>query len=744
MPRVIQDSQGRTILAGGSPNFPDVANAGSATPSNEVLDPVDTSKSMAQFILEKFNIPFASPVLGSALPGTDVRNQDATTILKLSLASELLNTPPVGSQRGSIPASSAGFAEVEIAEDGIARFYMVGQTNAVGLDVRYCIPTAQVINPANLVIVRGYDPPPRRETRPSFDGLKNAEIMNYEDCAEESCEGPSVRKFATISYDDPELDQTYLDDIVNSYELQAFESLLGYIIDLDLPDGTNDLQFGLKITFGDTTKEYFKFPATLLNNAAASPPAPGAGVGAGTANFNFTLSLATGNTGIDPDCSITVPVNGVKVFINKERFLRLNKFGKEESDFIGVVDVIVPGRKVIRFATELTQVRVTVENVMDLLNLQQGKNWNYEVDADGNITVELFTAIEDAFTQFVCDLYHNNFNLGPGSPGVIFSPRSSVLTADNIDADVTDLVCNVGDSLGYLTNGSICVVAERKRPSIDIFDPAGNAFGVAGGFLDYIAGDAGEDVSQGVEDKIQGTLSNRKRRFGIRYTPVIIIDDPQPIAYAATAPLTSIDGTRTIAASKIIDQSDGIVDSDPTTVQDLDDSELSILQDNTSGATIDISMPFCFGLDNSTTPPTQGTECLEIAQNFLAFQQQITETTSIVLGPDSTPRVGDRLDDGSIINEISYSYQDSSQYLITVTAGPLFITAGSFNDPRYQLQTEDVTREGVIIKDKGDGTTYVVRVEGFGEITALLMVLEDLSVGDKVQVRLYNSPTEKI
>ena len=93
--------------------------------------------------------------------------------------------------------------------------------------------------------------------------------MDYKDCAEESCDESIVSQYATISYDDPQLDQTYNDDIVNSYELEAFESLLGYLIDLDLPNGTDPnlpgYVPGLKITFGDSTKEYIKVSAQLLN-----------------------------------------------------------------------------------------------------------------------------------------------------------------------------------------------------------------------------------------------------------------------------------------------------------------------------------------------------------------------------------------------------------------------------------------------------------------------------------------------
>jgi hypothetical protein len=116
----------------------------------------------------------------------------------------------------------------------------------------------------------------------------------------------------------------------------------------------------------------------------------------------------------------------------------------------------------------------------------------------------------------------------------------------------------------------------------------------------------------------------------------------------------------------------------------------------------------------------------------------------VVLGPTSEPRLGEVVADGAIINEISYSYSDSSQYLITITVGPKYLTAGSFNDSKYQLRTEDVTREGVVVQDVGNGAEYVVRVEGFGEITALSMIVDDISVGDKVNVRIYNNPVEHI
>ncbi len=728
---------GKNILVGGDPDYQDLV-IGSPNPENQVLDN-QPDRSIAQLVLETFNIPFSlTNVLGGSLPGLDIRNQDVVTLLKLSLAAELLDTVPAGSTR----IGPAGFAEVELDEMGIARFYIVGSAVASNLDIRYCIPTSQITQPADLVIVRGYDPPPERQLRDAFDGLKNKEIMDYQDCAQESCDESIVSQYATITYDDPQLDQVYLDDIVNSYELKAFESILGYLIDLDMPD-ISDVP-GLKITFGDTTREYLKFAASNLNATVLGGTLTSEigevttilsrstgvvqGLTAGAETGTAVPALITTVNERGDKCTVNeTALSGASIVIESERFLRLNKFGREESDFIGVVDVVFSGRKVQSLTTSPgaagvanALVKTIVRPNKELISLQQGKNWTYSVDIDTqDVTVNLFSVLEDDFTAFVCDVYNDPAQVVGG--GTIPTTVITFSTADLFTAEgtgesaLTGHVCGVGDALGYkVVNNEMCIVVERKRPSIDIFDPRGRALEIA-------------------------------KQIAIEYIPIVIVDKPSPIAYASTTNLTSIDGTRTLPSEGIIDQSDGILDSDPTTDQDLEDSELSILQDNTIGSTIDITLPFAFGVAGDGT---EGTECLEIAKNFLALQNTTITTHSMVLGPDSGARIGDQvtLPNGEIgiINELNYSYADSSQYLITATVGPLFTSAGSFNDSKYQLRTEDVTREGTIIQDAGNGAEYTVRIEGLGEFPALLMVLEDVSVGDKVSIRIYNNPAEKL
>lgn len=710
---VIVGPDGSLTLEAGDPDFQTII-IGNPDPQNSIIDPNPT-KPVSQLILETFNIPFTTPVLGSELPGFDIRNQNPATMLKLSLAVELLD-PPKGSK---------GFAEIELDEDGIARFYVVGVDIATNLDIRYCIPTSQITTKVDLVIIRGFDPPPRRELRTSFNGLKNAELMDYKECAMQSCDEKAVGKFATISYDDPLLDQSYLDDIRNSYELKAFESLIGYIIDLDLPDGADrdDPNFiqGLKITFGDTTKEYIKVSSDLLNNFVSVGTTGGAlGISGKITNTLLSIGSSGGGGGtisvivttVDPKtgkCSVSNPtIVGSKILIPSSKFKRLNKFGNIESDFSGVSAIIFTGRKI----TLLEQfgginLQIFVKAQKELISLEHGKNWIWDVNEFGDVEIELFSILEDNFTANICSIYRGNIDVQNFFRITIDTLTSEALGKDNV---LSGLICNVGDRLGYLSvNGIMCIVIERKRPSIDIFDPQGNAGDIARKFID-----------------INGP-------FGIKYTPIVIIDIPSPIAYASTTVLSDIDKTRTLNAEGIIDQADGIVDADPTTTQDLQNSELSILQDNTNGSTIDVSLPFC-----------TDQECLQIAKNFLAQQNQILTTQSIVLGPTSEPRLGQLMPDSSIINEISYSYSDSSQYLITISTGPKYLTAGSFNENKYQLRTDDVTREGVVLQDKGNGAEYVVRIQGFGEITALSTIVDDISVGDRVNVRIYNNPVEKI
>ena len=722
---IIVRDNGTIILEEGDPNYVDLLQVGPTHPQNELLDE-DPDQPLSTFILNEFGIPFDAGFAfkGSSLPGYDIKNQNASTMMKLALLTELIG---------------GRFIEIEIDEFGIARYYTVGTAPASDIDVRYCVPTSTINQPINLVIVRGYDPPPVQELRTSFDGLKNKELMAYEDCAQDSCEESFVARYATISYDDPLLDQQYLDDVKNSYELKAFESLVGYLVDLDLPDNVDNIP-GFRITFGDTTKEYIRVDATIMNNSVGAVGAsdalgdqqgdagkrgfssfgdagivsqPGQQGNRSGGNVPIVINIINeSNINNLPTCGAVLDsIAGGLITFPKERFIRENKFGRLESDFIGITDVVFAGNKIKSFTASPggfgigSSIFWVVDPNKDLVELSHGRNWTWTVNTTTeDIEVYLFSILEDARAAVTCQVYSNpelfSSSTAP-TQDLVYAYSNNLI--DRFPAANEEFICNIGDDLGYWNaSGKMCVVVERRRPSIDIFDPLGNASTIA----DEIA---------------------------ITYTPVIMVDTPPPVTYAANKILSSIDQTRTIPSTGVIDQTDGIVDQDPTTTQDLEESETSILQDNTDGFTLDISLPFC-----------EEDDCLLIAQQLLALQEEDVRTNSIILGPDSNPRLGQLMPDGSVINEISYSYSDSSQYLITLATGPKYQTVGGFNDSKYQLQATDVTKEGVVIQDAGNGAEYVVRVDGFGEITALTMILDDISVGDRVNVKIHNNPVEHI
>jgi len=117
--------------------------------------------------------------------------------------------------------------------------------------------------------------------------------------------------------------------------------------------------------------------------------------------------------------------------------------------------------------------------------------------------------------------------------------------------------------------------------------------------------------------------------------------------------------------------------------------------------------------------------------------------TTYVCGPDSSPNLGGRGANGGIINGITYSYNDSGSYTISVNEGPWLI--GGLTEVSggvYMKQVEENSAQGTIIQDAGNHIEYKVRIDGFGERWAINCVAAVLRVGDKVSCTVHNNPVE--
>ena len=111
---------------------------------------------VAQKLLESFDIPIYGAIPDGSktgLPGYDIDDQDALSMLKLALASYL---------------TDGKLVDVNINGDGLAEFTVVAESGgsspnpSIQLSLRSCIPTYNFEEKNSVVIVSGYDAPPER------------------------------------------------------------------------------------------------------------------------------------------------------------------------------------------------------------------------------------------------------------------------------------------------------------------------------------------------------------------------------------------------------------------------------------------------------------------------------------------------------------------------------------------------------------------------------------------------------
>ena len=112
-------------------------------------------------------------------------------------------------------------------------------------------------------------------------------------------------------------------------------------------------------------------------------------------------------------------------------------------------------------------------------------------------------------------------------------------------------------------------------------------------------------------------------------------------------------------------------------------------------------------------------------------------------GPHCQPKLGGAGPDGGIINQINYSYTDSQSYTISVNEGPKLVgQLAQVGTGPYFKQAEDVSRLGVIIRDHGNHIHYDVRLDQYGERTAVNCCDQILRKGDRVNCTIHNNAVE--
>jgi hypothetical protein len=118
--------------------------------------------------------------------------------------------------------------------------------------------------------------------------------------------------------------------------------------------------------------------------------------------------------------------------------------------------------------------------------------------------------------------------------------------------------------------------------------------------------------------------------------------------------------------------------------------------------------------------------------------------TVYTCGPNCDPQLGGRGLSGGIVNSIRYAYTDSGSYTVSVTEGPNLVgNLSQVDGGPTEKMNSDMSTGGTVIDSVGDGMTFKIRIDGFGERWGISMTHSIIRVGDKVQCTVHNCPIEQ-
>ena len=642
-------------------------------------------------VLSKFNIPVDSSnglPPGGFLPGIDIKSMDAIQAIRFSMAEALT----VGEWWEIFEDENGGVKFQKVFDDGSP-----GKT--VTLDISLCIPSTSKSNEVDMVIVRGYKPPPQVFARdfslfPDVIPLGSGPVNPANITGEEkvftidmaamvgSCHQTELRKQAVKSYRDPMFVNEYGTQITNPfYDVKAFENIITWAIKVSgMPTAPEDAA-RVKYSFDETTTWYYR-PTFPFFNKIVEPNESNFGCieglqGIGTVTFyqgSFTYESANFT----------------------------DKYGFQYPLVIQPVGIFYSGYKVenvvIIGGGPSTPTFVFVNPIKEFNQLSNGSQWTYTLPAINQFKFNVF--YQPKLEIPVWDLVLSALQTGAEGE-VILKVADSVLnedTAGGLPAASPGLGILPGtNSLGYYVT-DFWLALKVDRPSVTVTTVEGDA----------------------------RTYSDSLR---IQYAPIISYDPPAPIAYKHKD-----FGTVQLGVEE---QAESLADSDPTTCQNFETTPVQIMQDRTTGNTVDVSLPFC-----ETTQV-----CARVAAAIFDYQNYTdTQTFTLTCGPDDEPEIGAAVagyDTSLRIESINYSYSDGSAYTIEVTLGPVFSNIGSWNDGGWIRKRENVQREGIITFTAGDGVNYRVFVQGLGEFNAINYARDVWRPGERVQVTVYNVPVEE-
>jgi hypothetical protein len=220
-----------------------------------------------------------------------------------------------------------------------------------------------------------------------------------------------------------------------------------------------------------------------------------------------------------------------------------------------------------------------------------------------------------------------------------------------------------------------------------------------------------------IKDPVGRQADDIARDFECLVSPLVVTEEPEPKAFNGT----------------LLDQVEGLKDHDPTTVQDFTETDEEAAYDVMQGGGTSLTFSF-FNAEEVT-------EVSKAIYDYMNSGDGIE--TTYICGPSCEPKLGLQGPTGGIVNSITYSYNDSGSYTISVSEGPKIVGGyAEFGGGIFPKQTESKGAEATIIQDLGNHVHYKVLIDEIGVRTAFNCCASVLRVGDKVSVSIHNNPVE--
>lgn len=584
-------------------------------------------------------------------------------------------------------ANDGAIYEPIMNSEGTVDFVAIGgETGLSGGDTYYEIQTGSYKESCGGVMITGAMPLGARKEvvwKPIWQGGDKT-IYDTTLLVNEHCLSDEFSQQATIVFNDPHLDSRCEDGINNLYEItkdNPYDHILGYANYIEWPGAETDKDVVIKKE--DTAKILLPLPTGTLGTLVQRPPLD---------------AMGYDNPGCYEEGGVTVTNFEEGVILEIPSVFRFENVRETQVDKLqAVLDVYVVG-------IEIADMRGVPNSDSDAANKTPEKG-------SAKCTIKIKKSYKECFKLSKGSHYVVGYSESDEKiPYIVFIDNSRTYdpikilgtapTQFNISPDSVwnnngnptgeGLILPTGGTHGILVS-SVFVSVLLDTPSIVVFHPDGK---------------------------------NRKARSiaeSLTYwvAPLVSVELPRPIAFNG----------------EILDMKDSVMDHDPTTSQDLTDTPYELALDQMQGNGMALTLSF---LD--------GGQCAKLSGALYVYLNSAdgggTEST-FVCGPETDAYLGGTGPNGGIVNSITYSYQDSNSYTISVNTGPTILgDMSQVEGGPSPKKTEDISAVGTIIQDMGNHVNFKVRMDGFGERIAVNLSHHILRVGDKVSCTVHNNPVE--